>query len=304
MIRRRDGSVPARTLTVVVTGGTGLLGRAVLERLAETEDVVALHRPGTAPPPLERVRWVAQDLAAPLREDLPQRIDALLHLAQSRRHREFPEGAVDTFAINAMATVTLLDYARRAGAARFVYASSGAVYGTGPEPRREEEPPAPVGFYGETKLSGERAALGFADCFDVAVLRFFFVYGPGQDAGAFLPGIAARVREGRPIELRGADGMRCNPVHVAEAAAAVLAARELGATAVLNVAGPEVVSLRALGERVAELLGAAPSFVQAEGAGGDLIADVARMRERLLEPRIGVAEGLARTLSAPSPRPS
>jgi UDP-glucose 4-epimerase len=304
MMRRRDAPVPLCAVTVVVTGGTGLLGRAVLERLAGTEDVVALHRPGTAPPAIEGVCWIVQDLAAPLREDLPGRIDALLHLAQSRRHREFPDGALDTFAINAMATVRLLDWCRRAGAARFLYASSGAVYGPGPEPHREDDPLAPASFYGESKLAGERAALAFAGCFDVAVLRFFFVYGPAQDAGAFLPGVAARVRDGRPIALHGPDGMRCNPIHVAEAAAAVLAARAVAGGGTFNVGGPEVVSLRTLGERVGALLGIAPRFAEQESAGGDLVADIARMRERLLAPRIGVAEGLERTLSAPSLRPS
>jgi UDP-glucose 4-epimerase len=290
-------------MTVVVTGGTGLLGRAVLERIAGNERVVALHRPSTPPPVIADVEWIAQDLAAPLSEALPGRVDAVLQLAQSRLHRDFPAGAVDTFEVNAMATVRLLDYCRRTGGERFVLASSGAVYRPGPDPLREQDRPDPPSFYGHAKLAAEQAAAAFGDQLAVARLRFFFVYGAEQEAGAFFPGIAARVRDGNPIELRGTDGMRCNPIHVEDAAAAVEAAWRRRETGVTNVAGPEVVSLRELGERVGALLGRPPRFAQSPST-GDLVADIARMREGLVAPEIGVAEGLARTLSAPSPRPS
>ncbi|HYV16958.1 MAG TPA: NAD(P)-dependent oxidoreductase [Conexibacter sp.] len=290
-------------MTVLVTGGTGLLGRAVLERLAGEQEVVALHRPASAPPPIAGVTWLEQDLAAPLRPDLPARVAGVLHLAQSRRHREFPAGAVDTFAINAMATVRLLDYCDRAGGERFVLASSGAIYGPGPAPLREEDAPDPPSFYGQSKLAAERAADEFRARFAVAILRFFFVYGPGQDAGAFVPGLVTRVREGRPIDLQGTDGMRCNPIHVEEAAAASVAAWHRGDAEAANVAGPEIVTLRRIGERLGELVGIAPRFVE-HPASGDLVADTARMRARLLTPRIGLGEGLERMLSAQTPKPS
>ena len=289
-------------MTVVVTGGTGLLGRAVLERLAGRERLLALHRPSTVPPPLVGVEWLAQDLTAPLSDALPPRADAILHLAQSRRHRAFPEGAVDTFAVNAMATVRLLDYARRAGARAFVLASSGAVYAPGRQPLREDDPPAPPSFYGHAKLAAERAALAFGEELPVQVLRWFLVYGPGQDAAAFMPGIAARVRAGVPIDLHGPDGMRCNPLFVEDAAAAVEAAMHRSACEVTNVAGPEVVTLRQIGELVGAGLGIAPRYAE-HPAGSDLVADVARMRERLGAPAVTPEEGIAWTLSASLPRP-
>lgn len=287
---------------VVVTGGTGLLGRAVLERLAGRVELVALHRPGTEPPAINGVTWIAHDLTVPFARRLPARFDGVLHLAQSRRHRNFPEGAVDTFEVNAAATVRLLDACRRAGGRSFVYASSGAVYGPGPAPLRETDELAPPSFYGETKLAAERAVAAFSDYFSTQVLRFFLVHGSRQEDAAFIPGLAARVRSGRPIDLRGPDGMRCNPIHVDEAAAAVEAAWQRAGNDVINVAGAEVVTLRQIGELIGRLVGRTPRFA-VHPPSGDLVADVERMRRLLVEPRLGVAEGLARTLR-PSRAPS
>ena len=74
----------------LVTGATGFLGQAVLPLLAQRGELVALHRPGSPAPDGNGVRWIGQDLASPLSDELPDRIDAVFHLAHPRRCREFP----------------------------------------------------------------------------------------------------------------------------------------------------------------------------------------------------------------------
>src|SRR5215213_4375742 len=112
----RAARAGASGVRLLVTGVTGFTGSALVRALAERgETVYALHRPGGAP--LERlkgVELVEQDLSSPLGEGLPE-VDAVVHLAQSRRYREFPEGAADVFEVNASATARLLDWARLVG---------------------------------------------------------------------------------------------------------------------------------------------------------------------------------------------
>jgi nucleoside-diphosphate-sugar epimerase len=285
-------------MIVAVTGATGLTGSCVADRLAAADHevvVLARNEPARLAP---GARWVQLDLTRPLNDALPARVDAVVHLAQSRRYREWPEGAADVFEINAAATARLADWCRRAGGTRFVYASSGAVYGAGSAPKHEDEVPAPGNFYARSKLAGELAALGFCAELAVSALRFFFIYGPGQ-RDMFVPGIAARVRGGEPVTLAGEDGIAVNPVYVSDAADAVVAAATAAAGAgAVNVAGPEVVSLRALAQLIGEQVGAAPWFEQSDPA-PDVVADITRMRERLHVPAVGVGEGLARTLRSP-----
>lgn len=285
-------------MRVAVTGAAGFTGRRVVALLAEQgHEVVAVGRSDASGPVPGAAVHLEQDLAAPLREDLPAALDAVVHLAQSRRYRDWPEGATDVFDVNAAATVRLADWCRRAGAGRFVYASSGAVYAAGPDPKTETEAPDPTGFYGASKLAGEIAALAFADQFDVTALRFFFIYGPGQ-TGMFLPGLIGRVRARETVTVAGPDGIRVNPVHVDDAARAVVAA----ATTVTeggpcNVAGPQALRVREIVERIGAELGCAAD-VRAGPPAGDLVADVGRMRRLLHDPVITLDDGIAGTLRA------
>jgi UDP-glucose 4-epimerase len=283
-------------MTVLVTGGTGFLGRSVLPLLAQRGAVVSIHRPGTEPPAVEGVRWIEQDLACPLSASIPDRIDAVLHLAQSPRYREFPDGAVDVMEVNAMATTRLLDYCRRAGGETFVYASSGAVLGAGPEPIREDDPPTPCNLYAVSKLAGEQVVAQYRSVLRAHSLRYFFIYGPGQ-RGMMMPGIIGRVASGQAVTLAGADGIHLNPVYVDDAAVATTAALDLYESATVNVAGPATVSIRGVAEIAGGELGIEPRFENGP-AQSDFMASIERMSDLLVVPTTTPAEGLKRMIAA------
>lgn len=283
-------------MRTLLTGGTGFLGMALLPQLAEHGEVVAMHRPGTSPAAIDGVRWIAQDLAAPLSDELPESIDAVIHLAQSRRYREFPEGAVDVHEVNAAATVRLLDYCRRTGGSTFTYASSGAVYAAGPAPVTEGDVPQPGNFYAVSKLAGEQAVEQFGSLLRAHTLRFFFIYGPGQE-NMFIPGLIGRVRSGDAVTLAGEDGIHVNPVYVDDAAAAVMATLDLTASRTLNVAGPTVVSVRQIAELAGRELQKEPSFALGDRQ-PDLVASTEHQVAALGAPAVTFEEGLRRTVEA------
>lgn len=283
-------------MKIVVTGATGLTGSALLRLLAGSHDVYALHRPGSEVGSTAGVSWIEQDLARPLEAELPATVDAVVHLAQSRRYREFPDGAVDMFEVNSATTVRLLHYCCRAGGTRFIFASSGAIYPPGPRPVRENDTPKPSNFYAMSKLVGEQVVDQFRDVLTVATLRFFFIYGPGQ-RNMLIPGLAAKVQAGEPIPVAGAQGIRINPIYVNDAAAAVAGALELAQSGVFNVAGDEIVAIGDIATTVGEEIGVEPTFTHGP-AQPDLIADTQRMREQLARPAVGIRDGLRRLLTA------
>ncbi len=282
-------------MKVLVTGATGLIGRHLLERISGAHEVTALARgsiSGLGPD----VLLIRQDLSRSLNRDaLPERIDAVIHLAQSERHREFPEGAEDVFAVNVQSTLGLLEYARAAGASRFVLASTGGVYAAGEGEITEESVLDPKGAYAHSKRMAEFLVEDYADILTGVILRPFFVYGPGPSK-LLIARLLADVREGRPIEVAGPHGPRLNPIYASEAAAAFEAALGVTEGGVFNVAGPEPITIAEIAGLIAKEVGREAQIVHTEGdPGPPLIADTSRMQEVLgVTPQISVRDGIAR----------
>lgn len=288
---------------LLITGATGFLGTRLTARLQAAHEVWALGRRKPADAS-DRVHWLIQDFAAERwTVRLPDRIDAVIHLAQSPNYRDFPAAAAEIFAVSAAATMRLADWARGAGATHFVLASTGGLYGTCDQPVRESDPPVedhgPLGFYFASKRASELIVSQYSSAMTTAVLRGFFIYGAGQSNQMLMPRLAASVRERRPITLQGRDGIRINPIHVDDAARAVERCLDLKGSSVINIAGPEAVSLRRIAELMSDALQIPAVFALDETAQPrHLVADIGRMRSVLGDPSIAIAEGIAELCAA------
>lgn len=282
---------------LLLTGGTGLIGRAVIERLAGDDELISLGR--TEPPP--GAKWLKADLNAPLNLALlPDSVDAVVCLAQSEHFRDFPQRSQEIFQVNVASVATALDWARQAGARRFVLASSGGVYGHGENAFREDDvigPSGPLGYYLASKQCAELLTESYASLFNVVILRFFFVYGPGQKRSMLIPRLIDSVRKGHPVTLQGPDGIRLNPTYVSDAAEAVCHSLELDSSHIINVAGNDVLSLRELALAIGGGVGREPIFdIRREEVPRHLVADTERMGRLLGPPRVTLQQGLAAML--------
>jgi UDP-glucose 4-epimerase len=285
-------------MRILLTGATGFVGGRLLRSLAAEHEVYAIARgqhAGLDP----AARWLFQDLAAPQWSvDLPSRIDAVVHLAQSRHFRDFPARADDIYGISTGATARLLDWSAKSGVRNFIFASTGGVYGASDGPVKESdalgEADGPLGFYFATKRCGEMLGMRYASAFSFMALRFFFVYGSGQPKQMLLPRLANNIRVGEPISLQGPDGINLNPTHVDDAVAAIRGCFGLTESGIVNIAGPETVSLRTVAEHLGRKLGREPVLkVDAAAKPGHLVADIERMTRLLGAPVIGIDAGLS-----------
>lgn len=289
-------------MRLLITGAHGFIGSHLVARLAAEHEIVALVRrvPAT---PRASVTYVAQDLAAPLDDArLPTRIDAVIHQA-AVIDADAPGQATAAFLVNVLAVWRLLDYARAAGARRFIHASTGGVYGCRDRPFVEEDPPNPLDLYSLTKAQAELAVRHANLPFPRVILRYFFPYGVGTPNP--IPTYVRRAVLGEPIQVTPSRKPRLNPIHIADAVEATVRCLALADSVTLNIAGSESTSFAEIAELAAAQAGRTACFelVAADAVipyyRADLVADTAAMQRTLnFTPTVRLATGIAE-LAAP-----
>lgn len=288
--------------SLLITGANGLLGRAVLRGAGDLDQIYPLVRSEPSNPLPRNHKPLVCDLSGP--GELPEDIapDTIVHLAQSSHHHAFPEKAQDVFDVNVGSTQRLLDWAVTRGTKRFVFASSGGIYGGGSDSFTEDAPlPAHpnTGHYIASKRCSELLALSYSKELVVVILRFFFIYGPEQRDEMLIPRLINNIQDGRPIYLQGSDGILMNPIFVDDAATAVTSALSLNKSDIINVAGPKAVSIREIGSLIGKYLGKEPVFQsRGEDEGKNLVGDITKLRSLLGEPSITPDQGLQQLISS------
>lgn len=168
-------------MKILVTGACGYVGTTLVPKLlARGDEVVAFDIMwfGNDLPPHPALTVVRGDVRDTSSIDLTG-IDAIVHLASVAND---PCGDLDpklTWEISALATMQLADRAARAGIQRFVYASSGSVYGIKDEEQVTEDLTLePISEYNKTKMVAERVMLSYAGDMAVQIVRPATVCGP------------------------------------------------------------------------------------------------------------------------------
>ena len=167
-------------MKILVTGATGKVGSRLAKRLSQRGDHVrALVRDPARAAALgaDRVELAVGDLLdEPSLAAAVRGVDAVVHCAAFFRGAT----AEQAHAVNDLGTQHLASAARAASVKRFVFTSTGLVYGpNGGRLAREDDPCAPIDGYPASKLAAERFLLAL-EGLDVRVLRLPFVYGDGD----------------------------------------------------------------------------------------------------------------------------
>lgn len=279
------------------------MGREFIRRYAQDFEIYAVSRAQSVSLLPGGIKPIVLDLASDFDcSEMPSNIDMVVHLAQSRDYKELPRKVIDVFRVNVLSTLKLLDYARKAGATKFVFASSGAIYGGSNQLVFDEHSPArPGDFYALSKLQAEQLVTHYHSFFGFAILRFFFIYGPGQKK-MLIPGLIDRIGHGRPVALNGERGIKLNPIYLTDAVECVFQSLKVKQVGILNVAGPEVVDIYSVSEMISKILGKAAHFHRQTDSGKeDFVASTERLKKVLnFTARIGLEQGLKETIEAPS----
>lgn len=295
----------SRRTRVLVTGGTGFLGRPLVERLATDGcRVVVLDRGPGEGAPAGAETLVEGDLADPatLAAALDG-IDVLYHLACSTVPSTSAEHPAADVEENVLGSVRLFEAAAERGVRKIVYPSSGGtVYGVARRlPIAEEHPAEPISVHGATKLATERllSALALQRGYASTILRIANPYGPDQwrrRSQGILGALLRAVATGEPVTVWGDGSVVRDFLALEDAVAALAAARRLGDGEVLNVGSGRGHSIRDLLDVVERVTEAPVPVRWREERGFDVPANVldpGRAREVLSwRPRTSLEEGV------------
>lgn len=227
--------------TVLVTGANGFLPAYLVEALLYLNEVqsAGIQVLGLVRDPdraalrfsaySERsdLRLQAQDLGAPLAAGL--KADVIIHAASQASPKYYGGDPVGTLKPNVLGTSALLDLAHDCKASRFLFFSSGEVYGQPFDPsqplaedaRGWVDPTAVRSCYAESKRMGEALCAAYAQQYGVpaVIVRPFHTYGPGMrlDDGRVFADLVADVVQGRDILLHSDGSARRAFCYLADA---------------------------------------------------------------------------------------
>jgi dihydroflavonol-4-reductase len=237
-----------------VTGASGFVGSKLVDRLLDSGWAVRGFDLGRRSPDRPGLEFVEGDVRdASLVNRSIRDADLVFHLAAALGASRLGEAAF--MAVNEGGTRNVLEAALRHRVKRAVHFSSAGVLGhvEENEPADEGHPLDPRDAYDRTKLAGERAALEIAGRgLAVVVVRPGWAYGPG-DRRTFK--LIRSVARGRFV-LVGKGAAKQTPVYVDDLVRGTILAAEKGRGGeIYNLAGNEVLTVRAMIETIAAACG-------------------------------------------------
>ena len=292
---------------VLVTGGSGFVGRHSLARLAARGyEVHAVYSQGL---PDGTAEWHQADLTNPDQvTDLIAKVQPnhLLHFAWYAEHGKYWQSPLNLAWVEA--SLFLLRKFTEAGGLRAVLAGTCAEYDWRFGFCSETVTPTEAStLYGVSKNAVRSVAQRYAATNDLSLAwgRIFFVHGPSEDERRLVPSVVRSLQRGAPVRCSHGRQFR-DFLHVEDCASGFVALLESGVEGPVNIASGQAVTLGLVVQTIKELFPGGDTIPIEFGAFPSppddpplLVADIRRLTSEVgWIPQFGLRAGLARTLES------
>ena len=305
-------------MNFLVTGGAGFIGSHVCESLLRDDhavwaldDLNSFYSPATKKQNLKEISalgkpftFVFKDLSdvKALEKLFKQvRFDQVIHLAARAGVRPSLDEPEFFQQVNVEGTVNILEAARRHGVKKAVLASSSSVYGVNTKvPFSESDPVfSVISPYAASKLACEALGHVYHHVYgmDVAMLRFFTVYGPRQRPDLAIRKFTELIHTGKPIPFFGDGSTERDYTYISDIVDGVIACtqKKFGYE-IFNLGESQTVKLSRLIELLETALGKKAVIDRHPLQPGDVprtFADISKARTLLgYNPRVKIEQGI------------
>ncbi len=305
-------------MNFLVTGGAGFIGSHVCERLLHDghhvwafDDLNDFYDPQFKRRNLRDIQILAKPFEF-IRGDLCDggalaelfssvKFDQIIHLAARAGVRPSLEQPALYQRVNVEGTVNVLEAARKHGVKKITLASSSSVYGVNAKMPFSESDPifSAVSPYAASKLACEALGHTWHHVYkmDVAMLRFFTVYGPRQRPDLAIHKFTSLIDAGKPIPVFGDGSTARDHTHVSDILEGVIGCtkREFGFE-IINLGESQTVKLSDLITLIENALGKKAIIDRQPLQPGDVpitYADISKARKLLgYDPQVKVEKGI------------
>lgn len=296
---------------VLVVGGSGFIGRALVQRLVCLESRVislGIRRSSILSGQIKSTEYITADVTDPLsltRALKGKRFDYVFNLGGYIDHLSLLKGGRQLIDAHYTGMINLIEQVSHNQLKCFVQVGSSDEYGKKPSPQNEAMREAPISPYSAAKTAATHLiqAMSRTENFPGVVARLFLVYGPGQDDKRFLPQIIKGCLQGAAFPVSEGKQLRdfCYIEDIVEGLL-LSAVQKRARGEVINLASGKPVSIRSVIETVVKFIGRGnPEFgvhPYRPGESMELYADVKQAAELIgWRPVRNLEQGLEETIS-------
>lgn len=296
-------------MNIIVTGGSGFLGKHLCRALAKAGHhikVIDLRQNPEFPTVIADVRDAAR-MQTEIRD-----VDVVFHLAsliEAGDSVKFPQKYVD---FNISGTVSVLEAMRLNNITTFLFSSSAAIYGE-PEktPISENDRTLPINPYGMTKLAMEGLLRSYIESygFTGVALRYFNLYGPGEDHQPethAIPRFIKQIYQDQPVTVWGSGEHQRDYIYIDDIVDAHLKALDLVTAQpqkyhYFNLSTERPTAVIDLVQLIGQHMGKTPQIDHHDARPGDplvLVANAAKAAQQLnWRAQVDLPTGLQKTIT-------
>lgn len=224
-------------------------------------------------------------------------IDCIIFLAQG--NQIFPEGAIKEFKVNTVSTLELLEFGRKQKIKKFIYFSTGGVYGYGPKKFREQDLPRSKNFYEGTKIAAESLIWQYRSFFSCIIVRPCFPFGPGMAPQRLFAKLIRNIASGAPITIKNNGNPRINPIYISDLINVIERLLNFNESVILNIGGEKVYSIENITSKIGQIMGKKPQlkYIKESPANQNLVCDISLAKSLIdFQPAVSLNEGLRKTI--------
>ena len=270
---------------VLVTGGNGFLGRALIANFPE----------------LDIITFDVTDGDVTTFDFGIYGAGHIVHLAARTSVEESWKIPANYYQTNIMGTLNVLEFCRKSGAS-MTYVST-YIYGT-PKylPVDEAHPISPHSVYNHSKYLAEDMCRFYSENFGlpVSVLRLFNLYGPRQSSDFIIPHIISQALKSEQIEVMDLEPKR-DYIYITDVTDAIRLSAGKSGFNLYNVGSGKSVSVAELCDIIQDCAGTSKPVICKNVARKnevmDVVADYSKINAELgWTPKVGLHEGITKVI--------